>query len=826
MEVGDILYGDSVNTSFQQSFERYYREAIARVAKCATSVQDQSHSLMPSGSEFITGLSLNKQIELRNVRNLIDSTGPMDEATEASVCDLCYSVENSELSSPDDKAWALNYLGSIEIEKARKSGALQLLWSDPLAVNSTRTDQNIRQAREYLYRASLSAFDSSDIFARSVSRNLALALGPLTHDEQNLPSAGILVLSSTGQSLRRKMTWSLLNTSNDRLDTRQNRCGSDRNWFAVFDSPERSNQKSSNSSVSILLDELADLVPSNWKFVAPVLCPSGDVLITCIEKKSQEDERFTISTKCVLHEGDVHAYDNILKPLDSILVRLQNQLHGTTVIDDDNKEEQKRNWWDERGRLDDELYELLHTVESMYFPTLVDCDDRVDRDDSVEAEIHTSVHSGSSISSDEDSGIFPRGNLASRFDAVLNDVGKADTSDFSDDQEDLSLLTVPKIKERLVEYGVQESDLKRKKKAALLEMLVGLQNQNLPTLESPIMDEREGSVRDQSTSDSSDGCLFLILDENLHRFPFEGMPRLMGRTVCRVPCLSFVLTALHENQPDRNSQTVRYVDPSNTNFVLDPENNLLGTRQRLLPVLRDITRSRDWNWGGVIGKIPSPEFFSRALTAPHSMLLYFGHGGAQSCFSRRRVEELIDGRVEALRGVSHGDCDSGRCDGGEGAATEDRTSNGSACKAVVVLMGCSSGRLVSVNRKNTDMVEEAPLYYEPEGVALSYLCAGAPCVVGNLWDVTDHDIDRFSVSMLDHFLGGGVGRAEDETINRRNESTTMGTGTSLATSVALSRSACKLRYLVGCAPVCYGIPVCLLRDASSRERRRIRMIER
>jgi hypothetical protein len=45
---------------------------------------------------------------------------------------------------------------------------------------------------------------------------------------------------------------------------------------------------------------------------------------------------------------------------------------------------------------------------------------------------------------------------------------------------------------------------------------------------------------------------------------------------------------------------------------------------------------------------------------------------------------------------------------------------------------------------------------------------------------------RFSIALLDKFLDDG---------------------TNLAENVTLSRSACKLKYLVGCAPVCYGIPV-------------------
>ena len=92
--------------------------------------------------------------------------------------------------------------------------------------------------------------------------------------------------------------------------------------------------------------------------------------------------------------------------------------------------------------------------------------------------------------------------------------------------------------------------------------------------------------------------------------------------------------------------------------------------------------------------------------------MYFGHGGAQVCFSRRKVDDLLEQRGADI------------------------------CRATILLMGCSSGKLISINRKHSKLIEETPLYYEPEGVALSYMCAGAPCVIGNLWDVTDNDIDR------------------------------------------------------------------------------------
>jgi len=309
----------------------------------------------------------------------------------------------------------------------------------------------------------------------------------------------------------------------------------------------------------------------------------------------------------------------------------------------------------------------------------------------------------------------------------------------------LRKLTVPKLKERLRdEFGVPDSKFRKMKKQGMIDLILS-----------------EIASRSQHSDDiPSDGCLFLILDENLHRFPFEGMPSLAGHSVCRVPSLSFVLASLLEKRVSRVGEGPM-VDPIRASFVLDPENNLHSTRNRLHPVLVGIANDNGWDWDSAVGQIPPSAFFERGLGRENGLLMYFGHGGAQTCYSRKQVEGLV-----------------GKRDGHDARA----------CRVTVILMGCSSGRLVSVNRKHTKVLEQVPLHYEPEGVALSYLCAGAPCVVGNLWDVTDHDIDRYSMTLLEKFLRGQDGK-------------------SLASCVATSRSACKLRFIVGCAPVCYGMPV-------------------
>ncbi|KAG5182227.1 hypothetical protein JKP88DRAFT_221290 [Tribonema minus] len=95
-------------------------------------------------------------------------------------------------------------------------------------------------------------------------------------------------------------------------------------------------------------------------------------------------------------------------------------------------------------------------------------------------------------------------------------------------------------------------------------------------------------------------------------------------------------------------------------------------------------------------------------------------------------------------------------------------------------MGCSSGRLRGGGE------------FEPMGMVSAYLVAGSPAVVANLWDVTDRDIDRYCLAVLDAFVVGGGGGAAPPT---------------LAHVVAEGRQVCKMRHIIGYAPVCYGIPL-------------------
>jgi separase len=607
-------------------------------------------------------------------------------------------------------AWSLYYLGVMELDAARCSGALQKLWdkkewdqtSFPIAYN----DRNIQSARHHLSRALLYSSHASEIFARNTLRCLALAEGPRIRNGV-AASAGILILRSIGQTIRRKLTLSF-DQNDEWLEIEPFKNMKD--IFGVFDGQNKPD-KEMDEKIQLFLSELAARTPKDWGFVAPVICPSGELLVSIIQKTDPNSNEFTISTKCIFPPAGENAYDIIVKPLDTILARVEQQLKGvdpSLVSTSDDKETIKRKWWNERNCLDEEMRELLEDVESLYFSKVFD----------IPSDEDTSI---SSISSTNFEGL-PRGNLTSRFEAAVND-GKEFRCDSEEDLEKkidaMMKSTVPKLKDRLLSAGASKSQLRKLRKADLIELLIQIERDNQ---DDEIV---EATVNECNSNESNncDKCLFLVLDENLHRFPFEGMPVLKGKTVCRIPCLSFVLATLVERGD--SPMIFPSVDPANVSYILNPENNLQATQDRLLPAIEGVASSRRCDWECVIGEIPPASFFFESFRRKDGLTMYFGHGGAQVCFSRRSVEELIEHRASSV----------------PLNALESETET-SPCRSTVLLMGCSSGKLVSVNRKHSDSIEETPLYYEPEGVALSYLCAGAPCVIGNLWDVTDNDIDR------------------------------------------------------------------------------------
>ena len=100
------------------------------------------------------------------------------------------------------------------------------------------------------------------------------------------------------------------------------------------------------------------------------------------------------------------------------------------------------------------------------------------------------------------------------------------------------------------------------------------------------------------------------------------------------------------------------------------------------------------------------------------------------------------------------------------------------------LWGCSSAKLYTQG------------VHDRCGRVLNYLTSGSPFVIGNLWDVTDVDIDKLSMSCMGTALGTGS----------PTDITNVFHSTTVASSLVEARSVCKLKCAVGYAPVMYGLP--------------------
>ncbi|KAJ1510291.1 hypothetical protein HMI55_007052 [Coelomomyces lativittatus] len=181
------------------------------------------------------------------------------------------------------------------------------------------------------------------------------------------------------------------------------------------------------------------------------------------------------------------------------------------------------------------------------------------------------------------------------------------------------------------------------------------------------------------------------------------------------------------------------VRPESTYYLLNPSGDLRTTEETLTPYLK-----KNPTWKGCIGKVPAEHEFLTALTS-HDLFLFFGHGGAETICSPKKFQGLQ--------------------------------------LPVTFLMGCSSGKLHSLGD------------FDAMGTVIHYLYSRSPCLVANLWDVTDRDIDRFACSALQFF-----GIFENKSKPRVN----------LSKAVALARDDCRFRYLIGAAPVVFGLPVRLL----------------
>jgi Peptidase family C50 len=729
-----------LHTMATKRFVRYILSPeVSSIFDIASSVAGQSNQPL---------LQLQYDVKLRDAA-IVLSDDDREGSRAAAAMDCLNEIVESSSCSNLCRAWSFYLLGSLALKKARKSGDLHTLWYGARFQSHQRnSDSSLADAQSFFRQALLLLGSACDILKRNVQRCLALTTGPGTVDDVKDVDSCRLINASVGCAAQLHMLKSMQATEENEIgvDANKNESSLAKIFGALEHSPSNANV---TKSTEWFFDKLGRNIPPGWRFITAALCPTGELLLTSVEY-SVSGEDLIARTTCVFPETDRPSesscediYDEIVKPLNEIVQRSQEQLSEGDIAADDGdttkKEERTRQWWCKRKQVDSDLQKLLARVEQKLLST-----------DIVQQILLGFSRGDETLDGNYEGMELSRGNLSSRFEAA-SIVGDQ-VCKFSG--TDPSSMKVAELRDELEGYGIEAKSVRKMKKAELV-LLVQLERDRR-SCGSQDETVREGGPLPslQHMRESDEACTFLILDENLQRFPFEGMPCFAGRSICRLPSLPFALAKLVE--ADSNGQAMHSFCPERTSYILDPESNLSGTNERLLPFMDTLNEKYGSRWRSVVGDIPSVDFMEQGLSGNNGLLLYFGHGGGQQYFAREKIEDLSRRTRRALSSV--------------------------------ILMGCSSGKLESVNTKNSISLTKLPIHYEPEGIALSYLLAGAPCVVGNLWDVTDRDIDRYAMTFLEAVF--------DDNGN-----------SSIAQSVAEARAACKMRYIVGCAPVCYGLPI-------------------
>lgn len=267
---------------------------------------------------------------------------------------------------------------------------------------------------------------------------------------------------------------------------------------------------------------------------------------------------------------------------------------------------------------------------------------------------------------------------------------------------------------------------------------------HVQTAAAAAVDNGNGTTASSPPAPSPPPPLLLCLDGALQGLPWESLPCLREPRVPVFRALSLAfIRAAGLRRALLAPSSAPPLAPSRGFYLLNPSGDLVDTQRCFEGWFAELGPG----WRGHVGRPPPPADYCAALTdAP--LFVYMGHGAGDQYLPPR-----------AWRKMDH-------------------------C-ATSFLFGCSSGRLGEQGA------------FEPRGPVLSYLLAGSPVVVANLWDVTDKDIDRFSKDYLGTWMKRVRGPGEEDE-----------TGTIVDVGAALpgSRGVCKLPLLIGAAPVSYGIP--------------------
>lgn len=234
---------------------------------------------------------------------------------------------------------------------------------------------------------------------------------------------------------------------------------------------------------------------------------------------------------------------------------------------------------------------------------------------------------------------------------------------------------------------------------------------------------------------------FFIISDKCHPFPWENLSFLQKMSITRVPSYTHLYKLLEKAQ---FKLPVQISIKEKIGMVLNPHADLIKTEARFKDIFHKLVNDTLHSIA-IIGQKPEEAKFLE-LIKKSNLFIYVGHGSGEQYARLKWVKQ----------------CDQ---------------------IATSFLLGCSSASMKPYG------------LLQPTGSMYSYLQGGSPYVLGNLWDVTDKDIDKFSVSLFER--SGLIKNLQGEVSGYQD----------VSHAVNDAREVCHLRYMNGASPVGYGLPI-------------------
>lgn len=798
----------------------------------ATVLQCQSMDLLSKGDWTAAIANLHAAYELSKLstdlsqERMLMATGLIGQSLDQMGHHSVFSViQESTLSFPSVAASLMDKSERSPLKKSpspRKGrGALQ---------DSRNFASHLRQAQEYLLEAHSTASLNGDggLVHRiaNLLQNVSILLS--TTSSSRVTGAGHPAHATCSIELARNLIWRR-ERKTLRLDAVK---ASKPEWPMPIDKGHDNRRSSLGFSIDMnkFQRDYVDVIPKTWNVVSVSMSDSQHDL--CITKLQAGHSPFAIRLPLDRassrdSDSEILSFQDGRSELLDIIKSANRTCHDAR---DMSQKEAKSVWWTEREELDERLKNLLTDIEKMWLGGFKGIFTQHHKRSDLLARFQKSflnildkyLPSRRQVRGRRTKATAqtPKINLDPRIMDLFIGIGDvtAPECDFEEDLTDLLYFVVDILQFHGERNAYDEIDFD----SMVIETFDALH-----AYQAAAAKHYADAGADQGTH------TILILDNALHAFPWESLPCMQGCSVSRVPSLAYLRQAILEQQPPpppppsppqqvassssssssdeeeeeedddelsgsstTSSRSRRskpreghYASINSGTYILNPSADLSNTATTFGGPL---ARSLPPAWRSVEGRAPTEAEFEAALR-DGDLLLYFGHGSGAQYIRARTVRRLLP-----------------------------------RCRAVALLMGCSSAAL--------EYVGDAA--FAAYGTARNYMLAGAPAVVGTLWDVTDRDIDRYAARLFEVWglvargtfaeerererMGTGKGKGKggskgaekkgkrggDGNGNGNGNGNEEGQGqTSLVEAVAKARDACRLRYLTAAAVCVYGIPV-------------------